>query len=584
MKITILSGKNNLSIIKDKATVLTPDGESRYTNRDKLPKEYIDFIGGLNKKYNSLMWWTSSISSKNQWISHLYRNIFYYIEIIETIKKSNSDKLFIKIEDYYLIKQLKKYCEQNNIKCVKIRKINGYIIKTYFRFLRSIVQNVAVLFTGWKYKYLTEKYLGKHIKEQLKNNQSYYVLRTWIDKRSFDKNGHYNDIYYGTLVDYIKNKENLVIFGVILNSHKKHLQKIKDDTLDKPYIIVPLNYVIKYIDYLRSLLLQWKIFFSLKNKISSKDTIFQQHDIYYLLKQELINDLFRGEYRNNLFYYYANKNFAKQINSKYYIFPCENHSWELLTTMAFKKYSKDTFMVGYQHGAILPKELNYFPSKNEKDILPLPNKIITVGKKAKDILEKYGNYPEKTIKTGCALRYEYLFKKKMKKRILNKKILVAFSTDAEESSNLLTFLIKSFEKETTISLLIKPHPDIPIKNIVAHQKLPKNFEIITDKSIEELLMEIDLFIYCGTTVCMEALMMGIPLIYIDINKFYDCDPLFECNHLKWTVKHEKDLIETINKIYDMDDKNFKKQQKQAKEYMKDYFSPVNDKGLREFIG
>jgi predicted glycosyltransferase len=113
--------------------------------------------------------------------------------------------------------------------------------------------------------------------------------------------------------------------------------------------------------------------------------------------------------------------------------------------------------------------------------------------------------------------------------------------------------------------------------------LPSNFKIIGVTSTEDVLDKVDIFIYAGTAMCMEALMMGIPVIYVDANKFYNSDPLFECNHLKWTVKHEKDLVVTINKIYDMGDENFKKEQKQSKEYLKDYFSPVNDKGLKEFI-
>ena len=37
-------------------------------DREKLTEEFIDFIGALNKKHDSLLWFTNSTPSKNQFI------------------------------------------------------------------------------------------------------------------------------------------------------------------------------------------------------------------------------------------------------------------------------------------------------------------------------------------------------------------------------------------------------------------------------------------------------------------------------------------------------------------------------------
>ena len=63
--------------------VLTCHDDFKYIDNNKLSNDYINFIGKLNKKYNSIIWNSGSISSKNQYVSNLYRNICYYIEIIE---------------------------------------------------------------------------------------------------------------------------------------------------------------------------------------------------------------------------------------------------------------------------------------------------------------------------------------------------------------------------------------------------------------------------------------------------------------------------------------------------------------------
>jgi hypothetical protein len=85
---------------------------------------------------------------------------------------------------------------------------------------------------------------------------------------------------------------------------------------------------------------------------------------------------------------------------------------------------------------------NYFLSRDEYKISPIPDKIITVGKKPKTILEKNCNFPQGILKEGCALRYEYLFKKSIKKRTKNKIILAGFSIGLEESVTFLNFLLK----------------------------------------------------------------------------------------------------------------------------------------------
>ena len=200
-------------------------------------------------------------------------------------------------------------------------------------------------------------------------------------------------------------------------------------------------------------------------------------------------------------------------------------------------------------------------------------------------MEKYGNFPKDILREGCALRYEYLFKEKMIKRKLNKMILAALPIDIKNSLNLLNFLLKTFGKDQQISIKIKFHPLASPKKILSKLKnnLPNHFEIVGDKDIKELIRNIDAIVYTDTTVCMEALMMGIPAIFANIDNFYNMDRLFDCNFLKWSVKSKEELYKVIDDIYQMDDVEFQKQQKLARNYIKNYFSQVSQKRLNEFL-
>jgi surface carbohydrate biosynthesis protein (TIGR04326 family) len=574
----ILSKKNN-----GKAQILNLGGDLQHIDRDKLAVDYINFIGELNEKYNSLDWWAGSISSKNQYVSDLYRNICYYIEIIETIKQSKKDEITIAVDNKYLISQLELYCEKKNIKCMILKKAKENKLSN---FIKSIKNNTLSLFYKLNEKNIVAKKLNKQIKTRLKTNESYYVLRTWLDNRSFDSNNRYRDIFYGSLVDYIHKRENLIILGVFLSSFEENLAKVKDNNSRHPILVIPTSLFIRFSDYLKAFVLQLKIFFQSNSQINlSKDIEFHGYNIHLLIKEEMINNLFNGEFRDNLLHYYAAKNFARKIKCKYYTVPYENHSWEKLTIMALKKYSPDTLVLGYQHSSISRRLFNYFLGKDESNVIPLPDKIITVGNRPKKILEKYGNIPGEIITEGCTFRYEYLLKKKPRRRKKNKKILVALPVDLNDSINIITFLLKAFEKNKAFTLKIKCHPLRPIEDIMSKSglKLPNNFEVIKNKTIEKLLEEVDMFLYSDTASCMEALMLGVPAIFIDIDSLYEKDPLFECQYLKWTVKNKKDLIKVINEINNMSDKEFKRQQKLGRQYMKNYYFTVNEKRMDEFI-
>ena len=76
--------------------------------------------------------------------------------------------------------------------------------------------------------------------------------------------------------------------------------------------------------------------------------------------------------------------------------------------MAIRKYSTATTIIGYQHAVIPQASANMFISQYEKNIIPMPDHILTVGKIPKEIMEKYGTYKSGVIEPSCGLRFKYL--------------------------------------------------------------------------------------------------------------------------------------------------------------------------------
>jgi spore coat polysaccharide biosynthesis predicted glycosyltransferase SpsG len=224
-------------------------------------------------------------------------------------------------------------------------------------------------------------------------------------------------------------------------------------------------------------------------------------------------------------------------------------------------------------------------TKGESKKAPLPDRIITCGKIPAEILHKDGNFPHELLHEGCALRYEYLFNSKLLKRKNTKTILMAFPIGLNESIDLLRFLVKAFRATPEYRVKLKPHPSLSMNRVLTEGKieLPENFDIVKDKNMLDLFNETDVLLYSETTVCIEALMVGIPVVYIDIDSYYNKDRLFKCKHFKWIAKTENELLKVIKEIYEMDNKSFKMEQGLAREYIKNYFLPVDEKCLNSFF-
>jgi len=571
----------------DADRILTAESSFKYIDKDKLREDYINFIGKLNKKYHSVMWWAGSISSKNQYVSQLFKNICFYIEIIETLKHSTNDSIIVGVNNEHLIKQLKKFCKEYKIAyTIKGKSLNG-MVQPFFILLTYLLKSGFGILFEWSKKYRAEKKIGKHIIKNLYAKEPQYVIRTWIDSRSFKVDGQFKDIVFGSLLDYIQNKKNMLIVGEILSEFEENLDKIEYNNLHYRTQVVPLSFFIGYLDYLKVFLSQLSVFFDLNKKINvSKNFIFHRHNIYFLIKQEVIKNLSDGEYYTNLLHYSAAKNIGEKLNCEYCTFPYENHSWEKLTILALKKYSPTTFIIGYQHSSISKVLFNYFLSKDEQKINPLPDRIITVGTEPKKIMDKYGNFPSNILYEGCGFRVEHIIGKRILPRKKTRKILVPLSISPDNSHVLLKFLSRALGNNVSFSVLIKCHPEMSIKTLMAkgNFNLPSNFEIVTDKSTRKLLeTTADVVLYADTTVCMEALLLGIPVVFIDINKYYNEDRLFGWDVFKWSVKNEKELITSINEIYKMDDIEFARKQILSREYVETYFLPVTEERMKKFV-
>ena len=189
------------------------------------------------------------------------------------------------------------------------------------------------------------------------------------------------------------------------------------------------------------------------------------------------------------------------------------------------------------------------------------------------------------IETSCGLRYEYLQKLEVKPRKKIQKILIA-PEGLPSVFPMLNYVLDQLKNRQEYQLTFRFHPFLSYEKI--RTKFGFDLGTVANANVSQALlhddlMNHDLCIYWGSTVSLEALSLGMPLIHYDIQTVLSYDPLFRCRHLKWTVTKYNSLPDVIEKINSLNNKEFSQQINLAKEYMNNYFYPVTDENLEKFI-
>lgn len=549
---------------------------------DTLRQPYIDYIGKLSLQHNSMLWWASSLSEKNPFISKTFLYFCYVKVSLLLLELHKQENLILFVENRVLSLSLVK-----NISEILGRDVVHFEPK-FSHFLESLTDRMEFIVKhAWFvinniYRILLTQHIYHLNKTDLfcengNSNNDLILLHTWIDHRSFSQNNTFNDAYFGKLSNYIAKKmKNVIIVPYILHtvSYKKAIKKLINSNQQ---ILIPSAYL-----KLSDILHVFKE--TMKPPIEKEYPCFEDIDISILIYNDNLNDWKEARITSNLLLYHVVKNWKKRgIPIERFIYTFENHIWEKIYCTAFREYYPFTTLVGYQHAAISKMYLNYFISDHEHAIIPFPDKVITNGKYSTDLLLDSG-YDSNKLICGGAIRYEYLIEtlkqpaqKRLNKHNRSMNILVTTSIDKNEAAELIIKVLKAFESNDMYNVIIKCHPLMPyqqIANELGITSLPEHFTISMEP-ISVLLSNCDLLLYTSSTTCIEALAFEVPILHVGSNFIIDRDVLDSISNLHSSAKTIEDIQIEVSKLMRMDSDELYKKNIISKDIAKSIFGDVN---------
>ncbi len=405
--------------------------------------------------------------------------------------------------------------------------------------------------------------------KRLLPGETYSVVKTFSYDHSFDKNGVYRDVFLGQLPGYLNSKGRIFVLSQVLGNYGFFLRHARSSEI----LILPLEAFLTWPDLIKA---AWEM---LTVPVRVPQPLkFLGQDVQGLVRR-CLDATFKGVQMQHFIHWGAITHLARKVRVRAFYMTYENYPWERMAIMALRQNSPTTKIIGIQHTVVPQAFLNYFASAAEVQHKLLPDAVYTTGEHTADIMRRYSSAQSVPVAAGCALRFEALGGVMTAPRRRVKNILLALEASAKTEA-MVRSVFDQLQGDGHYQVRVRTHPLLPWKVLAEKMHLQAQGNTAESTgSLQEDLTWADAVIYWSTTVSLEALVMGKPVIHFKNPGLLSFDPLFECPHLKWTVDGQGSLRGVLQEIDAVSDEDFALFQQKAKEYLDLYFCPVTSQRL-----
>ena len=527
---------------------------------------YIDYIGEMGERAASPEWWLRSLAEKNPNTSRAFWHLCRVKgcqDALAELGDRPQEPVVLFVEGRHLRRCLARNLAEAGCSVRTVGRWRDALCSCLVEPLEMVARRALFLARG-AYRILLARSRfgfgpGSAGGRDGGPEGPFVLLITWVDGRSFPEAGGFADPYLGDLARRLERRgKRVAILPLILGTiaYGTALGRLKGAGVP---MLLPHAFL-----RLRDLL--WA---ALRATRLPRD-----RGPYPPLGGLDVSDLLRGEQRQEwvsgrVAYDLLLPRLVPRLREaglqiERVIWPFENHTWARGLVLAFRQEYPRARLLGYQHTSIPPMQLNFFLSRREAAIAPLPDRIVTNGAYSAALLATSGYGPGRIV-AGGALRYRHVVQGapqiggRAERPPGRPTLLLSASINPVEAAELIWGAVRAFGPGDGYRLLLKCHPATPfwkVARVLGMRSLPAHVAL-SEEPLPALLPQTDVMIYTSSTSCLEALALGVPVLHFTPSLVLDLDPLAALPHLRpsvatprelamWTRQLLKDLPEYVS--------------------------------------
>jgi len=535
---------------------------------EKVRAEYNYYIGEfieVNKLSGVHLLLTASC--RNTIVSRLH-DTFCRIALLEVRLKDGKYPKRIQVDDAKIENLVSQMLTKYGVNGVIVERNTTEPNFVYLLFM-NFVRSVYTITSSWFWSRLF----------RLKRTPKDLVLfvDTFLFKDSIDANGHYQDRYYTGHEQYLDQDEKSALwFAPTLYGIRFPWEYIK---LFRNVAKADRNFLIKeawlnIYDYVYSL------FYSIIIPFKVRDyPPFRGLDVSALIRREIFSDvaalsLVRAlcQYRFIRRLSFENINICRVINWS------ENQVNDRALNLSFKKYYPEVLTHGYQGFLFIGYYASLQPTCYELEAGTLPNVLHVINDYC---LQSHRRVCEKLqLELSPAFRFSYLYN--IKDRRKSNETIVLIPLPGAGMLNESIGIIKSFlqisdQLSKNVRAVVKLHPSYSVEKFIqlAPEFSDKRLEYTVEK-IADLLEMTSIMVSTGSSVCVEAVSVGIPVAIYGSRSGVTMNPIpLNISSELWRIFYTPaQLIKFICNVQNS---------KERTSIVEDLFQPVNVESTRAFF-
>lgn len=519
---------------------------------------FVDWLGALNRKHASLLWWAYTSTAKNLLSSPLGEDCFAVLALDRWLAGSDAKRVFVVGVNPARRAALRARLERSDW------QVHGAGGRPAF--LEPLARSL------WQFMRILCLWCARRLRPPA-GEAPQALLFTYVDSAFRDA----PDAFFGALAEKLPVRACHVAFV-----HSGYLETLPKLAAAKAGRYEPLFGSLRLSDLL------WGLGVSLAAWWRAgryEAPPLEGMPATPLLRSALRWDLGQGGYFYNVLVYRAARRLLAHWRPKWLLYPYENKALEKMLLLAAHEACPQCRIVGYQHTSITRRHATLLFADGEAAATPLPERIVTVGEVTRRYLETHGRYPAGIFATGCALRQ--IRGPLLERRAADGKVrlLLALSSSRRELVEAVDACRRALDADGELELGIRTHPEFPAALLPDElrawaERKAKNF---FGTALASNLEWCDAVVYVSSTVALEALGRGRPVVNLAISDSLDPDPVLDPVEFHWTVATPAALAAAAREIAALDQFEYQRRQSSARRYLAGYLIEPTADALEAFL-